>query len=84
MLSGSQVSLKVTPPVQVPRGGSFYLCPFPLLGAPHLSSSFQLSGVACTVTGGGMALPGSGPTLCRAQGSLRRQQMSSASSEEET
>lgn len=56
----------------------------PIPGAPHLSSSFQLSGVACTVTGGGMALPGSEPALRRAQGSLRRQQMSSASSEEET
>lgn len=52
--------------------------------SPHLSSSSQLRGVLCTVAGRGMALPGSRPALCRAQGSLRRQQMSSASSEEET
>lgn len=50
----------------------------------YLSSSFQLSGVLCTVTGRGVSLLGSGPALCRTQGSLRRQQMSSASSEEET
>lgn len=64
---------------------AFHLSPaFMFQGFSYLSSFSQLRGVLCTVTGRGMSLPGTRTALRMAQGSLRVQQMSSASSAGDT
>lgn len=66
-------------------GEAFHLSPaFMFQGFSYLSSSSQLRGVLCTVTGRGMSLPGTRTVLRMAQGSVRVQQMSSASSAGDT
>ena len=76
------MSLDVTSPFWVVN--PHFVLPSRFQDSPYLSSSFQLSDAVRTVTGRGISLPGSGPSFCRTQGSFSTQQMSSASSMEET
>jgi hypothetical protein len=75
-----EVSLNVTAPLWVVS--LFLILPL-CFKYSYRSSFFQFSDDVGTVTGGGVSLPGSGPSFCRTHGSLRGQQMPSASSVEE-